>query len=243
MLSASLAHVRTILALITSGAHYRAIRTQIASITKVFDTACALVATTAFGAKILVAFVAMFAAVFAERRAIRTTSAQAHYRTVVAQKTRIAKTFFKTCALVATSAVFANIVATFRATFSAIRTQFGTVFAMITSGAYYSTARTQQTVDAEIFLAACALHANTAVNTYFFVTFVAMLAASFANQSTVITMVTRGANYSATRTQITIITKIFVTACTLVAHTAVGTDILVTLGTTFSATLAQIGTI
>ena len=122
MLSASLAHVRTVLALITSGAQYRAIRTQITRITKVFDTTCAIVAFSAFHAKIIVAFVAMLSAGVAERRAIRTMSAQAHDRTIIAQKTSMAKTFLTTRALVATSAIYANVVVTFRAVLSAIRT-------------------------------------------------------------------------------------------------------------------------
>ena len=122
MLSASLAHVRTVLALITSGAHYGAIRAQKTRITKIFDPACTLVAFSAFNAKIVVAFVAMLSAISAERRAIRTTSAQAHYRAVIARKTSIAKTFFEACALVATSAVYANVIATFGASLSAIGT-------------------------------------------------------------------------------------------------------------------------
>ena len=143
MLSASLAHVRTVFALITSGAHYGAIRTQVAGITKVFDTARAIVAFSAFGAEIVIAFVAMLSAVVAQRRAIFTTSAQAQYRTLIAQKTSIAETFFIARAFVATSAFLANIVATFRASLSAFGTQFGAVFAVITSSAYYGTARTQ----------------------------------------------------------------------------------------------------
>ena len=114
---------------------------------------------------------------------------------------------------------------------------------MITRSAYYSTTRTQQTVYAKISLSACAFHANTAVFAYLFVTFVAMLSASFANQSAVIAMVTRGANYSASGTQITIITKIFFAARALVARTAVGTNTIVTLGTMLSATRTQIGAI
>ena len=85
MLSASLAHVRTILALITSGAHYRAIREQKTRITKIFDPACALVAFSAFNAKIVVTLGTMLVAIFAERRATRTMAAQAHDRTVIAQ--------------------------------------------------------------------------------------------------------------------------------------------------------------
>ena len=60
MLSAPLAHVRTVFALITSSAHYSAIRTQKTSVTEVFNTACAIVATTAFNAKIIVALGTMF---------------------------------------------------------------------------------------------------------------------------------------------------------------------------------------
>ena len=100
---------------------------------------------------------------------------------------------------------------------------------MVTRSANYCTTRTQKTIDAKIRLATCAVHTKTAVNANFFVTFVAMLSASFADQSTVITMVTRSANYSATRTQITRITKIFFAACTLVTRTAVGTNVIVTL--------------
>ena len=71
---------------------------------------------------------------------------------------------------------------------------------MITRSAYYSTIRTQQTLDAKIRLAAGTLHAKTAVFTYLIVTFVAMLSASFANQGTAITMATTDANDRATRT-------------------------------------------
>ena len=122
MLTASLAHVRTVLALITSGAHYRAIRAQKTRITKIFDPACALVAFSAFNAKIVVALVATLIAIVTERRTTRTMPAQAHDRAVIAQKTSIAKTFFTACALVASPAVFADIIATLGATFSAIRT-------------------------------------------------------------------------------------------------------------------------
>ena len=158
MLAASLAYVRAVLALITSGAHDCAIRTQIAGIAKIFNAACTLVAFSAFYAKIVVAFVAMLSAIIAQRRAIRTMSAQAHDRAVIAQHTSIAKTFFVARALVATSAIFANVIATFRAVLSAIGTKDGTIFAMVTSGAYYRAVRTQSTFDAKIRFAACALH-------------------------------------------------------------------------------------
>lgn len=69
-----------------------------------------------------------------------------------------------------------------------------------------------------------------------------MLSASFANQSTAIAVITTGAYYRATRTQITSITKICLAACTLVAHTAVGTDVIVTLRAMFAATGTQVGT-
>ena len=122
MLPASLAHGRTVLALITSEANNRAIRTQIARITKVFDAACTIVAFSAFDAKIFVAFVAMLSAVVAERRTVGAMSAQAHDRTIIAQQTSITETFFEARALVATAAVNANIIATFGASFAAIGT-------------------------------------------------------------------------------------------------------------------------
>ena len=70
-----------------------------------------------------------------------------------------------------------------------------------------------------------------------------MFSATFADQSAVVTVVTRGADNSATRTQIAIVTKIFFATGAIVAHTAVGANIIVTLRTTFSATGTQIGAI
>ena len=114
---------------------------------------------------------------------------------------------------------------------------------MITTGAYDRAIRTQKTFYAKIRLAAGALHAKTATFTYLFVTFVAMLSASLANQSTAVTMPATGANDRATRTQITGITEIFFTTGTLVAFAALRADVIVTLGTMLSATRTQIGAI
>ena len=112
---------------------------------------------------------------------------------------------------------------------------------MITTGAYYSTTRTQQTVYTKISLAACAFHANTAVFAYLFVTFVAMLSALFADQSAAFTMVASGANYRAIRAQITSITKIFFAARALVAHTAVNAELTVTIRTMLVAFGTEFG--
>ena len=114
---------------------------------------------------------------------------------------------------------------------------------MITTGANDRAVRTQKTLDAKIRFAPGALHAKTAAFTYFFITFVAMLSASFANQSTIIAMVTTGAYDRAIRTQIASITKIFFASGALVAPAAVGTNIIVTLGTMFTAIGTQIGAI
>ena len=112
---------------------------------------------------------------------------------------------------------------------------------MITSSAYDRTVRAQETVDAKVRLAARAFHANTAADAYFLVAFIAMLAASFANQSTAFTVVTVGAYYRAIRTQTTRIAKIFFATCALVASSAIHADVIVTLGTMFTATETKIG--
>ena len=113
--------------------------------------------------------------------------------------TFVTKIQLAACAIVASSAFHSDVLVTLGTMLVAIGTQFSTVFAT-SAKTNDSTVRTQKTFDAEVFLAAGALHANTAVFTHLFVTFVAMLSALFANQSAVFTMVTRSANYSAIRT-------------------------------------------
>ena len=68
-----------------------------------------------------------------------------------------------------------------------------------------------------------------------------MLSALFANQSAVFTMVTRGANYGAVRTQITSITKIRLATGAIIAHTAVNAEFIVTLRTMLVAFRTEFG--
>ena len=165
----------------------------------------------------------------------------ANYCTTRTQKTIDAKIRLATCAVHTKTAVNANFFVTFVAMLSASFADQSTVITMVTRSANYSATRTQQTFYAKISLAACAFHANTAVFAYLFVTFVAMLSALFANQSAVFTMVTRGANYCAIRTQITRIAKIFFATGAINAHAAVNAKFIGTYRATLVAFRTEFG--
>ena len=113
MFSASGTYLRTVLTT-SARTHYRTSFAQIASIAETTFVARALVATSAFVTVIIVTFATTLAAFGTKNRTVGAMSAQAQIRTIITQITGIAKTFFKTRAIVAYSAVKAYRIATLR---------------------------------------------------------------------------------------------------------------------------------
>ena len=241
MLSASFANQSTAIAVVTTGAYYRATRTQVTSITKICLAACTLVAHAAVGTDVIVTLRAMFAASGTQIGARGTMPAiNADLGATATHVTVVTKIRLAARAVVARPALHTDIIVTLGTMLVAIGTEFGTVFAT-SAQTNDGAVRAQQTFYAKIRLAARAVHTNTAAFTYFFVTFVAMLTALFANQSTIFAMVTRGANDRAIRTQIASITEIRFTARAIIAHTAVNAEFIVALRTMLVAFGTEFG--